>query len=370
MTDLFSPLSLRGLTLRNRTVVSPMCQYSAKDGLANDWHFAHLGRFALGGFGLVMVEATAVTAGGRISYGDLGLWNDAQIAPLRRISDFIKSQGAASGIQIAHAGRKASSPIWWRGSFNETEAEKAERGFAEWTPVAPTALKHAESNKMPAELDLAGIARLRDAFTATARRADQAGFDMVEIHAAHGYLLNQFLSPIANRRTDDYGGPPDGLMRFPLEVVEAVRAALPAHKPLFVRISSIDALPDGRTLDDSIVFAGELKRRGVDVIDCSSGGFDGAAVKPAPLYQVPYAAAIRNQADIRTMAVGMIAEPSDAAAIVDRGDADLVALGRGALDDPNWPVHAARTLKADQDYLLWPKQAGFAVKVKDRLLKR
>ncbi|HTM77961.1 MAG TPA: NADH:flavin oxidoreductase/NADH oxidase, partial [Devosia sp.] len=233
MSQLFSPASLRGLTLRNRTIVAPMCQYSAKDGFANDWHLVHLGRFAIGGFGLVILEAAGVAPEARISYADLGIWKDEHVAPLARIVDFLHAQGAAAGIQLAHAGRKASSPVPWRGGFSETEAEKPALGFESWVPVAPSAVAHMENSyfQTPTELHAAGVAGIVEAFTAAAKRALAAGFDTVEIHAAHGYLLNQFLSPLANKRTDQYGGSFENRTRLPLEVVEAVRAVWPADKP-------------------------------------------------------------------------------------------------------------------------------------------
>ena len=372
MSALFSPFTLRSLALKNRTVISPMCQYSAKHGLANDWHRVHLGRFALGGFGLVIVEATGVVPEGRISYGDLGLWEDSQIAPLKRIVDFLHSQGSRAGIQLGHAGRKASTPIWWRGAFNETADEKQEFGYEDWTPVAPSAIRHSESNpdyKLPTALDRAGMDRVRDGFADAARRAEAAGFDVIELHGAHGYLIDQFLSPLANKRNDEYGGTRENRMRFPLEIVEAARAAWPAEKPLFVRISTSDNHPEGWQVEDSIVFAKECKARGVDLIDCSSGGFDGAQIKLGPLYQVPFARAVRDGAGIPTMAIGLIVEPRDAEAILTQGDADLVAFARGALDDPNWPVHARHALGGEDDaYKYWPKQAANRIREKDRAL--
>jgi 2,4-dienoyl-CoA reductase-like NADH-dependent reductase (Old Yellow Enzyme family) len=373
MSHLFSPFTLRSVTFKNRTVVSPMCQYSAKHGLANDWHFVHLGRFALGGFALVILEATGVVPEGRISYGDLGLWDDGQIAPLKRIVDFLHSQGSTAGIQLGHAGRKASTPIWWRGGFTETEAEKAEFGYEDWTPVAPSAIRHSETNpdyKLPIALDRAGMDRIRNGFADAARRAHAAGFDVVEIHGAHGYLLDQFLSPLANRRTDEYGGSRDNRMRFPLEVVEAVRAAWPAEKPLFIRISTSDNHPEGWQVEDSIVFAKECRARGVDLIDCSSGGFEGASIKLAPLYQVPFARAVREGAEMPTMAIGLISEPKDAEAILANGEADLVAFARAALEDPNWPAHARHVVGGEGDaYALWPKQEANRIRDKDRALR-
>ncbi len=368
MSQLFSPFPLRGLTLRNRTVVAPMCQYSARYGVANDWHLVHLGRFAIGGFGLVILEATGVTPEGRISYGDLGLWTDEQIPPLRRIVDFLHQEGAAAGIQLAHAGRKASTPIPWRNGFDETEAEKAEVAFEAWTPVAPSALIHADKPGFtaPTALDEAGISAVIAAFADAARRAEAAGFDVVEIHAAHGYLLNQFLSPLANVRTDRYGGSRENRMRLVLEVTEAVRAAWPADKPLFVRISAVDGSDGGWALEDSIVLAGELKSRGVDAIHCSSGGFDGYGLKAGPLYQVPLARAVRSSG-VPTIAVGLIDDPAAAEAILARGDADLVALARGALEDPNWAIHAHHVLDG-AEYELWPRQARARIRDKDRAM--
>lgn len=370
MSQLFSPVTLRGLTLRNRTVVAPMCQYSAIDGFANDWHFVHLGRFAIGGFGLIVVEATGVTAEGRISYGDLGIWKDEQIAPLARIVDFIHSQGAAAGIQLAHAGRKASTPISWHDELIKTPEGRAATGYSEWTPVAPSAEAHSDdpSFSLPAALDLDGVKSIVDAFVAATKRSLEAGFDTVEIHAAHGYLLNQFLSPLANKRTDEYGGSRENRMRLPLEVVAAVRAVWPADKPLLVRISVSDNRADGWQVEDSVAFSRELKTLGVDVVDCSSGGFDGGAIKPVANYQVPFAQAVKDGADIPTMAVGLIDDAHEAENIIASGQADFVALARGALDDPNWAVHADHIL-GQSDYDLWPKQTN-RVESMDRSLKR
>jgi 2,4-dienoyl-CoA reductase-like NADH-dependent reductase (Old Yellow Enzyme family) len=370
MSSLFSPLTLRSVTLRNRTVLAPMCQYSARRGYANDWHMVHLGRFALGGFGLVILEATGVTAEGRISYADLGLWEDGQIAPLAKIAAFLKSQGAAAGIQLAHAGRKASTPVPWRNGLDETEAEKPEVAFEHWTPVAPSPIIHADRRgfQVPHELTQAEIADTVSAFAAAAQRADRAGFDMIEIHGAHGYLINQFLSPISNHRSDQYGGSRENRMRFCLEAVEAVRAVWPDEKPLFVRLSVTDGSPGGWSIEDSVVLARDLGARGVDVIDCSSGGFEGYGIKPEPLYQVRLAHAVR-EAGIKTMAVGLIADAQDAEAIVARGDADLVALARAALDDPNWPIHAAKALGV-QGHDLWPIQARYRIPSWEQALGR
>ena len=370
--QLFIPFPLRSLTLKNRLVVAPMCQYSAQGGLANDWHFAHLGRFGIGGFGLVIVEATAVVPEGRISYGDLGLWSDEQIEPLRRIVNFLHSQGAAAGIQLAHAGRKASTPVPFRPTV--TEAEKADVGFEAWEPVAPSAVIHSETVAgftKPRAMSIDDIQSFKESFVAAVGRAEEAGFDVVEIHAAHGYLLDQFLSPLANHRTDEYGGSRDNRMRLLLELTESVRAAWPASKPLFVRISATDNHPDGWTVDDSVVLVDKLKALGVDVVDCSSGGFDGAAFKPKALYQVPLASEIRERTSMATMAVGLITDPEEAESIIEHGEADLVAFARTALDDPQWPLHARHTLMpSDNLYADWPKQMGYAVKAKDRSLKQ
>lgn len=370
MADLFSEFRLRGTTLRNRIVVSPMCQYSAHMGLANDWHLVHLGRFAQGGFGLVIVEAAAVVPEGRITYADLGLWSDAHIAPLKRIVDFVHAQGAAIGIQLAHAGRKASAAPPWLGG-KALEGEAARRQGAEfWQPVAPSPEPHAEGSPLPAEMSETDIKQTVNAFAAAAERAQMAGFDLIEIHGAHGYLIDQFLSPLANKRTDAYGGPRENRMRFALEVVEAVRKVWPNEKPAFMRLSVQDWHPQGWQVEDSVELAKQVGKRGVDLIDCSSGGFSGAKVEVGFEYQVPFAQAIRAEANIPTMAVGLIETAKRAQQIVQEGKADLVALARAALDDPNWPLHARHALSetADDPYTHWPKQAGYAIKARDRSL--
>lgn len=369
MSKLFSTATLRGLTLRNRTVVAPMCQYSAQDGFANDWHFVHLGRFGMGGFGLVLLEATGVVPEGRISFADLGLWKDEQIAPLARIVDFLHGQGAAVGIQLAHAGRKASTPVSWLGPDElTTEEQRRAVGYEHWLPVAPSAESNDPANpsfQVPAELDHTGIRHVIDGFVAAAKRAEKAGFDTVEIHAAHGYLLNQFLSPLANHRTDEYGGSRKNRMRLLLEVTDAVRAVWPADKPLLVRLSVSDNNADGWQVDDSVVLARELKARGVDAIDCSSGGFAQGRIKSGPAYQVPFAKAVREGADIPTIAVGLLGDVSHDEAALQNGDTDFIALARGALDDPNWPLHANRELGGD--YTIWPVQTR-RVAERDRVL--
>jgi len=368
VSKLFSPLTLRGLTLRNRTVVSPMCQYSAIDGMAQDWHFAHLGQFAMGGFGLVFTEATAVVAEGRITHGDLGLWSDAHIAPIQRAVAFVKSMGAAAGIQLAHAGRKASMQRPWYGNA-AVGAEDAARGDLPWPIVGPVAVPHMDGWLVPEALDRAGIKRIVDAFRDATLRADHAGLDVVEIHGAHGYLISSFMSPISNTRRDAYGGDLARRMRFGLEIAKAVREVWPAGKPLFYRTSSIDGIEGGVTLDDSVALARELKAIGVDVIDCSAGGLPGARFDLKPGYMVPFAARIRAEAGIATQAVGLVLNATQAEAIIARGEADLVALGREALVDPHWAGRAAVELDGDAGWKLWPAQYGWWLERRAQVLR-
>jgi 2,4-dienoyl-CoA reductase-like NADH-dependent reductase (Old Yellow Enzyme family) len=351
-----SPFTVRGLTLKNRVVVSPMCQYSAIDGVATDWHLVHLGRFALGGAGLVFVEATGVEPRGRISPGDMGLWNDVQARALSRIADFLKANGAAAGIQLAHAGRKGSTRRPWDGGA-ELGLEDAAKGEPAWETLAPSALPFADTYPLPKAMSTADMAELIIAFREAARRADDAGFDVVEVHAAHGYLLHEFLSPLSNHRTDGYGGDLAGRMKFPLEVVETVRAVWPADKPLFIRISASDYVEGGWTVEDSVVFAKAAKALGVDVVDCSSGGNTPTPPALYPGYQVPFAEAVRQGADVATMAVGLILDAALAEAIIAGGKADLVALARPALDDPNFAIHASAALTGAPDYSLAPLPA-------------
>jgi 2,4-dienoyl-CoA reductase-like NADH-dependent reductase (Old Yellow Enzyme family) len=353
---LLSPFTVRGLTLKNRVVISPMCQYSAIDGVVTDWHLAHLGRFALGGAGLVFVEATGVEARGRISPGDTGLWNDEQARALARIAEFLKANGAAAGIQLAHAGRKGSTRRPWHGG-GELTAEDAAKGEPAWETLAPSALPFADNYPIPKAMGAADIGEVIVAFREAARRADAAGFDVVEIHAAHGYLLHEFLSPLANHRTDQYGADQAGRMKFPLEVVETIRAVWPARKPLFLRISSTDYVEGGMTIDDAVAFARAAKALGVDVVDCSSGGNTPTPPKIYPGYQVPYAQAVRDGADVATMAVGLILDARLAETILSEAKADLVAVGRPALDDPNFAIHASTALTGAPDYALAPTPA-------------
>lgn len=363
---LFSPLTLRGVKLKNRIVISPMCQYSAIEGNASDWHLVQYGRFAVGGAGLVFVEATIVSRDGRATAGDLGIWDEAHVLGLRRIVDFVKAQGAAVALQLGHAGRKGAAQRPWHGMGPLSANDAITHGETPWPLVGPTAQPVGNDWAVPEALTEGGIAALRDDYRAAARRADDAGFDVIELHAAHGYLLHQFLSPLANTRTDDYGGSAEKRMRLPLDIASDLRAAWPDDKPLFVRVSASDHAEGGLTPDDIIIFARRLREIGVDVVDCSSGGMSGSATAGrAPRgfgFQVPYAEQVRQEADIATMAVGLITEPRQAEAIVDEGRADLVAIGRAALEDPNWPHHAARVLAgegAEDDFSAWPEQHGW-----------
>jgi len=358
-SPLFTPLHLRGLTLPNRIIVSPMCQYSAEDGSANDWHLIHLGHLALGGAGMLCVEATAVEATGRITPGCHGLYSDGNERALARVVEAIRRHSPIRlAIQLAHAGRKGSSEVPWRGGM----LIPPEQGG--WRPVAPSAVPQHPQEPAPVALDRAGIARIRDAFVAAARRAVVLGFDAMELHAAHGYLLHEFLSPISNRRDDEYGGSRDNRMRFPLEVFDAVRAVWPGDSPLGVRISSTDWVEGGWDIEDSILLARELKARGCDWIDCSGGGVSPQQKIPlGPGYQVPFAKRIRAEAGIPTVAVGLITDPRQAEAIIAAGAADLVALARAMLYDPRWAWHAAAALggevRAPEQY--WrcpPREAG------------
>jgi 2,4-dienoyl-CoA reductase-like NADH-dependent reductase (Old Yellow Enzyme family) len=367
LVQLFSPLELRGLPLKNRLVVAPMCQYSAVDGVADDFHLVHLGRFALGGFGMIMIEATAVTSEGRISHGDIGLFDDKHIEPLARIARFLKTHGSVAAIQLSHAGRKGSTRRPWRGEGTVGPADLEELGDAPWTTLAPSALAHANDYAAPEPLDDGGIARIRASFSDAARRALSAGFEVVEVHCAHGYLLNQFLSPVANNRTDAFGGSLENRMRLPLQIVQDVRQIWPEEWPVFVRVSATDHIAGGWTVDDTIAFARDLQKRGVDVVDCSSGGFDGAALNAFTDYHVPYAARVARATGVRTMAAGLISNPQQAEAVVAEQQVDLVGLAREALIDPNWPVHAAMRLEGrTHSATRWPHQAAWALQ--DRLV--
>jgi 2,4-dienoyl-CoA reductase-like NADH-dependent reductase (Old Yellow Enzyme family) len=357
--DLLSPLTIRGVTLRNRIVMSPMCQYSAEEGMADDWHLVHLGSRAAGGVALVIVEATAVTRDGRISPNDLGIWSDAHAEPLARIARFVESQGAVAGIQLAHAGRKASSEPPWKGGRPIMTPEAGG-----WTVVAPSAIPFREDGPVPVALDEAGIDGVVAAFEAAARRALAAGFRLLEIHAAHGYLLHEFLSPLSNHRTDQYGGSLENRMRLPLRVAERLRALMPDELPLFVRLSATDWVEGGWDVEQSIELAKRLKDVGVDLIDVSSGGtVPTASIPVAKGYQVPFARRIRCEADIRTGAVGLITEAQHADEVITGGDADLVFLARELLREPYWALKAQHELG---DEPAWPVPYGYAVKRRAR----
>jgi 2,4-dienoyl-CoA reductase-like NADH-dependent reductase (Old Yellow Enzyme family) len=342
--DLFSPLSIRGITLRNRIAVSPMCQYSCEDGLATNWHLVHLGSRAVGGAALVMVEASGVEPRGRISPGDMGIWSDAHTEAFKPIAAFIQQQGAVAGVQLAHAGRKASVSAPWvkRGA----QLAKDQGG---WDTIAPSAVPFHPTDRPPVAMSKQDIQDVVGAFRAAARRALAAGFEIVELHGAHGYLINEFLSPLTNQRTDEYGGSLENRLRFLKQIIQAVRSEWPDRLPLFVRISASDWAEGGWTADDSVILARAVKPLGVDLIDCSSGGsVPYAKILAGPGYQVPFAEQVKREADILTAAVGMLTEPAQANEIISGGKADLVLMAREFLRDPYWPLHAAKVLNASQ----------------------
>lgn len=346
---LFSPLSLRGITLKNRIAVSPMCQYSSFNGFANDWHLVHLGGRAVGGAGLVISEAAAVSPEGRITPHDLGLWSDDHIAGLKRIVNFLTENGAVAGIQLAHAGRKASHTRPWEGGKGILPYEPAG-----WQTVGPSAISFAEEGLLPIELDRKGIIKIRADFKAAAVRAMKADFKVVEVHAAHGYLLHEFLSPISNHRTDEYGGSFENRVRLTREIVQDVRKIWPDDLPVFVRISASDWTDGGWTIEDSVQLSALLKQDGVDLIDCSSGGNVQKVTIPLMSgYQVPFAEQIKRETGLPTGAVGLITLPEQAETILTNGQADLIFLARELLRDPYFPLHAARELGED---IVWPVQ--------------
>lgn len=358
---LFSPLKIRDVVMRNRVMVSPMAQYSAIDGSATDWHFAHFAKFATGGAGLVSMEATKVERRGLGTVGDMGLWKDEQILPIRKITDFLRAYGAVSGIQLNHAGRKAGTLRPWEG-FGPLDRSVKIEGQDHWQVIGPSPVPYLDGWPIPQEMTLEDIKVVIDAFAQAARRAHDAGVDVLEIHGAHGYLVHQFLSPASNVRKDRYGGSLENRMRFALEITKAVRTFWPAGKPLFFRVSAVDE--GGWTLEDSIVLARELKALGVDAIDCSSGGINVRSPTAANVarqlgFQVPFAEKIRKEADIMTVAVGLIVKADQAEAIIANGQADLVALGREMLYDPFWAVHAAKALGADPEFKNLPPQYGW-----------
>lgn len=369
--NLFSPLRLRDLELPNRIVISPMCTYSAEDGIANDWHFAHLAKFALGGAGTIFVEATAVDPDGGLSRGDIGLWSDAHVAPLKRITDFIKACNSVPAIQLGHAGRKGSSQRPWIGNGALTEKD-AEYGDKPWQTVSAGTVPVNEAWPAPQQLTLERMDAMRTSWRLAVERAIQAGFEIVEVHMAHGYLLHQFLSTVTNNREDGYGGSLKSRMRYPLEIAKIVRDTWPQDRPVFVRISAID---EGWSIEDSIALSCELKAIGIDVVDCSTGGLgrspQALRVSRGYGFQVPFAERIKKEADVLTMAVGLILDPVLANDIVVLGRSDLVAIGRGVLEDPNWPLRARRTLNREGPaFAGWPKQYGSWLEQRERVLEK
>jgi 2,4-dienoyl-CoA reductase-like NADH-dependent reductase (Old Yellow Enzyme family) len=348
MTQLFTPLALRGITLKNRIVISPMCQYSAEDGFTNDWHFVHLGSRAVGGASLIILEATAVSPEGRITPDDLGIWKDEHVPGLRRITDFLKANGSVAGIQLAHAGRKASHASPWKGGGVVPASEGG------WTTVAPSAVPFTAEEPAPHALSLAEIQQVIEDFRVATRRTLEAGFQVIEIHGAHGYLLHEFFSPLSNQRTDQYGGSFENRVRLLLEVTEATRAEWPTELPLIVRISATDWTEGGWTVEESVQLAKLLKDKGVDLVDCSTGGnVPTAQIPVGPGYQVQFAEQVKREAGIPTGAVGLITNAQQAEDIIATGQADLVLLARESLRDPYFPLHAAHKLGADVE---WPVQ--------------
>ncbi len=378
MSTLFSSLTIRGVTLPNRVVVSPLCMYSAENGMAQPFHFAHLSTFARGKAGIVFTEATAVNPVGRITPKCLGIWSDEHAAAIKPSVDFINSMGVVAGIQLAHAGRKAStSPPFKGGKPLSSDDPDA------WPVVGPSAVSVGPGFPEPHELSKSEIAQLVEDFRVAARRSVDIGFKVIELHGAHGYLMHSFLSPISNVRNDEYGGDLEGRMRFPLEVSNAVRQEVGVDIPLFFRISAIDGLEGGWSMDDSVVLAKALGDAGIDVVDCSSGGVSGAPRfrtddegKPlsgssarTPGFQVPFAERIKQETDLQSMAVGVITEAQQAENILTEGRADLIALGREIMYDPFWPLHAAQELNADPEFLLWPPQYKWGVDRRDQIRK-
>ena len=369
---LFEPLALRGTTLKNRVVVSPMSMYSSHEGLSDDLHLVHLGRFALGGAGLVIMEATAVNRDGRITHGCNGIWLDAHVPQLKKITDFLRRFGSVAGIQLGHSGPKGAAQRPWHGNGPLGAEDAAQRREYPWTVVSSSPLPFDEGWATPRGLKEADIDELVRDYRGAARRAREAGFDVLELHCAHGYLLHAFLTPLLNRREDEYGGSLENRMRLPLRIVEAVRAEWPEDRPLFVRISAVDGIGVGWSLDDSVVFTKALAARGVDAIACSTGGAKlargQALVSRARGFQVPFAAHIRRATGVPTIAVGMILEPQQAEDVLRAGDADLIALGREMLFNPNWAAQAALTLRQGDGWKEWPAQYGWWLERRARQL--
>jgi len=374
VSKLFSPFTLRDLTFKNRVAVSPMSQYRAINGYANDWHMVHLGRFAMGGAALVYIEATAVEADGRRTHGDLGLWEDGQIKELKPIAEFISNEGAVPGIQLSHAGRKASERRPWDGETPVDQEDVLERDEAPWSACGPSAIPYANGWPTPTEMTEADIARAIQSFGDAARRSLEAGFKVIEVYAAHGFLIHQFLSPIANQRDDRWGGTAKNRRRFAVEVAHSIRSNWPASYPLAFRLSATDWLDGGIEVEDAIETAQALKKAGVDIIDCSTGGIGGKD-RPCRMvieqgFQTPFAERIRKDVDIATMAVGFLWDAENCENIVASGKADMIALARELLDDPNWPLHAAAKLGCDENHAMWPIESGWWLMKRDRLLQK
>lgn len=367
---LFTPLRLRGIELRNRIMVAPMCQYRSVDGGPSDWHLVHLGKFAMGGAAIVFGDETAVEARGRKTHDCAGLYNEGHVKAYRRITDFIRSLGAAPAIQLGHSGRKASvhgAMENWR----PLVASDAPEGREPWTGIAPSAIPDQPGAHMPRALDHEEIADVVRTWGEAARRAVDAGYDICEIHGAHGYLIQQFLSPISNRREDGYGGDRAGRMRFALEVAEVVRTAWPADRPVFFRVSAVDGEGGAWDMDDTVALSVELKARGIDAVDCSSGGIRGKSAFPpvprVPGFQVGYASRVKREAGIRTVAVGLITDPHHAESVLEEGHADIIALARGLMQDSEWPVRAAAALGVDDPYGLFPPDYAYRLRERDRV---
>lgn len=373
MSSLFSPLTLRGVTFKNRIAVSPMSQYRAVNGYANDWHMVHLGRFAMGGAALVFAEATAVQDHGRRTHGDLGLWEDGQIEPLLPVTRFLSAEGAMPGVQLGHAGRKASERRPWHGE-TPVDAEDVEvRSEHPWRAFGPSPLPYADGWPAPQEMSEADIAETIAAFGSAARRANEAGFKIIEVYAAHGFLIHQFLSPLANERRDEWGGP-EGGRKFAVAVAESIRANWPEDLPLIFRLSATDWVDGGIEAEDTVETAKALQAAGVDMIDCSTGGIGGRE-RPRRMtlgqgFQAPFAAQVRSQADMPTMSVGFLWDAEVCEQIIADNQADMVALARELLDDPNWPLHVAAQLGADQDFAAWPEESGWWLNKRARLVNK
>ena len=374
MAELFSPFTLRDITFKNRIAVSPMSQYRARGGHAKGWHAVHLGRFAMGGAGLVYAEATAVEPDGRRTHGDLGLWQDAHIDGLTPIAEFIREEGSIPGIQLGHAGRKASERRPWHGETPVDDEDVSERNEAPWQAIAPSPIPYAEGWPEPAEMSRSDIERVIASFGDAAKRSQEAGFKIIEVYAAHGFLIHQFLSPIANQRTDSWGGNSENRRRFAVEVARSIRANWPEAYPLSFRLSATDWLEGGIEVDDAVETAKALKAAGVDMIDCSTGGIGGKD-RPRRMvieqgFQVPFAERIREGADIASMAVGFLWDAELCEDIVRSGKADMIALAREILDDPNWPLHAAKRLGVNENYAMWPIESGWWLMKRERLLNK